>query len=209
MAGHELVGGEAVHDPRRAGEEAEQVGADAISSMAAPTGLPAFGALEPAELVGLGLERIGDLEQQQRAVLRRRLLPGLEGRRGRLDRAVDVLGRAGRDVRDDLVVGRVDDVGRPAVGGIHELAADELLVRLDALEGVGHWGASWMVHRSAGSSAVHRSASRSAVPPRAPSGVRRRRHAASADAAPVSGRAGPSAPRARSGRRRGPCRTTT
>ena len=41
------------------------------------------------------------------------------------------------------VVGRVDDVGRPAVRGIDELAADELLVGLDSLEGVGHGSASW------------------------------------------------------------------
>ena len=59
------------------------------------------------------------------------------------DGAVDVLRRARRDVGDDLVVGRIDDVGRPAVGGVDELAADELLVGLDALEGVGHGTASW------------------------------------------------------------------
>ena len=44
---------------------------------------------------------------------------------------------------DDLVVGRVDDIGRPPVGGLHELAADELLVGLHAVEDVGHLGASW------------------------------------------------------------------
>ena len=54
----------------------------AISSIAAPTGLPAFCALEPAELVAARLEGVGDLEEEQRAVLRRRVLPGLEGRLG-------------------------------------------------------------------------------------------------------------------------------
>ena len=169
MAGHELVGGEAVHHPRRAGEEAEQVDAHADLVDGGTDRLAGVGALEPPELVGPSLERIGQLEQQQRAILRRRLLPGLEGGRGRPDGAIHVLGRAGRDDPDGLVVGGVDDVRRPAVGGIHELATDELLVGLDALEGVGHWGASWVIHRSAGSSAVHRSAGRSGVPPRAPS----------------------------------------
>ena len=69
----------------------------------------------------------------------------LERRRGGLHGAVHVLGRAGRDLRDDLVVGRVDDVGGPAIGGVDELPADELLVGLDALEGVGHGKASWGV----------------------------------------------------------------
>ena len=52
VAGHELVGGEAVHDPRRAGEEAEQVGADADLVDGGTDRLAGVGALEPAELVG-------------------------------------------------------------------------------------------------------------------------------------------------------------
>ena len=196
MAGHELVGGQAVHHPRGAGEEAEQVDAHADLVDGGTDRLAGVGALEPPELFGPSLERIGQLEQQQRAILRRRLLPGLEGGRGRPDGAIHVLGRAGRDIADGLVVGGVDDVRRPAVGGIHELATDELLVGLDALEGVGHWGASWVIHRSAGSSAVHRSAGRSVVPPRAPRDAAPHRPPP-ARAAPVSEPAGRSAPGAR------------
>ncbi len=140
VPGRELVGGEAVHHAARAREEAEEVGADGHLVDGGADRLAGVRALEPAELVAARLEGVGDLEQEQRAVLRGRLLPGLERRVGGLDRAVDVLVRAGRDVRDRLVVGRVDDLGRAAVGGIDELAADELLVGLDALGDVGHRG---------------------------------------------------------------------
>ena len=143
MPGHELVGREAVHDARGPGEEPEEVRTDADLVDRGPDRLAGVRALEPTEHVGLGLEGVGDLEQQERAVLRRRLLVRLEGRRGGLDGAVHVLGRARRDVGDDLVIGRVDDVGRLAVRGVDELAADELLVGLDALERVGHGTASW------------------------------------------------------------------
>ena len=123
----------------------------AISSMAAPTGLPALALSSRPSSSALASMRVGDLQQEQGSILRGRLLPGLEGGLGRVDRAVDVLGRAGRHVRDDLVVRRIDDLGRPAVGGIDELAADELLIGLDSLEGVGHGMASWGVTGRVGS----------------------------------------------------------
>ena len=91
MAGQELVRGEAVHDPRRAGEEPEEVGADGHLVDRGADRLAGVGRLEPAELVGRGLEGVGDLEQDQAAVLGRRLLPRLERRRGGFDRPVDVL----------------------------------------------------------------------------------------------------------------------
>jgi hypothetical protein len=108
-----------------------------ISSIAAPTGFPAFA------LVGSGLELVGELEQEQRAVLRGRLLPGFECLRGRLHGAIDVFGSARRHVGDDLVVRRVDDLGGATVRGVDERATDELLVGLDALERFGHGTASW------------------------------------------------------------------
>ncbi len=138
VAGRELVGRKAVHDPSRAGEEAEQVGAHGDLVDGGADRLAGVRALQPAELVGPRIERVGDLEEQQRAILRGRLLPRRERRLGRVDRPIHVLGGARRDARDGLVVGRVHDLGRAPVGGIHELAADELLIRLDALEGVGH-----------------------------------------------------------------------
>ena len=94
----ELVGRQAVHDARGAGEEAEEVGADGHLVDGGPDRLAGVGALESAELVGPRLEGVGDLEQEQRAILRGRLLPGLEGGLGGVDRAVHVLERARRDV---------------------------------------------------------------------------------------------------------------
>ena len=138
MARHELVRRESVHHARRPGEEAEQVDAGGHLVDGRADRLAGVCTLEPPELVGLRLERVGDLEQQQRAVLRCRVLPFLErGGRG-VDSPVDVLLRARRDVGDHLVVGGVDDLGRLAVGSIDEVAADELLVGLGSFERLGH-----------------------------------------------------------------------
>jgi hypothetical protein len=145
MARHELVGGKAIHDARRTGEEAEEVDRGRHLVDRRPDRLSGIRALESTELVGLGLERIGDLEEQQRAVLRRGLLPALERRLGGVDGAIDVLLRARGNVGDDLVIGRVDDLGGPAVGRVDEVAADELLVGLGSFERLGHGGASWAV----------------------------------------------------------------
>ena len=95
-------------------------------------------ALEPADLVGRGLERVGDLEEDQAPVLRRRLLPGRERLLRGVDGAVDVLRGARRNLGDDLAVGRVLDVEGLARGGIDELAADELLVGRNCGKRVGH-----------------------------------------------------------------------
>ncbi len=141
MAGHELVGGQPIHDPRGTGEEPEEIGTDPDLVDGGADGLAGIRALEPAQHVGVRLEGVGDLEHQQGAILRRRLLPGLERGRGGAHGAVHVLLRARRDVRDDLIVGRVDDIGGAAIRGVHEVATDELLVGLDGRERVGH-GAS-------------------------------------------------------------------
>jgi hypothetical protein len=143
VAGQELVRREPVHRPRRAGEEAEQVDARRHLVDRGPDRLAGVRALEPPELIGTGLELVGELEQEQRAVLRGRLLPGLVGLRGRLHGAIDVFGSARRHVGDDLVVRRVDDLGGATVRGVDERATDELLVGLDALERFGHGTASW------------------------------------------------------------------
>ena len=140
MAGQELVRGEAVHHPRRAGEEPEEIGADGDLVDRGADRLAGVRRLEPAELVGVRLEGIGDLEQDQAAILRRRLAPGLERLVGGLDRPVDVLVGGRRHLGDHLAVGRVLDVERLARRGVDELAADELLVGLDALDDVGHVG---------------------------------------------------------------------
>jgi hypothetical protein len=92
--------------------------------MAAPTGLPAFRLSSRPSSSPLASEEVGELQEHQRAVLRRRLLVRLEGRRGGVDRPVDVLCSALRDVGDDLVVGRVHDLLGLARGGVDERPAD-------------------------------------------------------------------------------------
>ena len=141
VARRELVGGEAVHHPAGAREEPEEVGADGHLVDRGADRLAGVRALEPAELVAARLEGVGDLEQEQRAVLRASSSSrsGTRCRPRSTARSTSSAG-AGRDARDGLVVGRVDDLGRAAVGGIDELAADELLVGLDALGDVGHRG---------------------------------------------------------------------
>ena len=71
VPGHELVGGQAVHDSRSSGKEAEQIRADGHLVDGGTDGLARVRALEATELVGSRLQPVGDLEQQQRAVLRR------------------------------------------------------------------------------------------------------------------------------------------
>ena len=109
MAGDELVGGEAVHHARRrpakkrnrSAQTADLVdgGADRLAGVRA---------LEPAELVGVRVERVGDLEQQRASgpaassSSRSRRPSPPRRRRGRRPPG------ARRDVGDDLVVGRVD-----------------------------------------------------------------------------------------------------
>ena len=81
-----------------------------ISSIAAPTGLPAFWLSSRPISSAARLERVGDLEQDQAAVLGRRLLPGLECLRRRRRPRGRRPRRSSRDFGDDLAVGRVLDV---------------------------------------------------------------------------------------------------
>jgi hypothetical protein len=62
VTGHELVRGEAVHHARRSREEAEEIDARVHLVDRGTDRLAGIGALESTELVGLGLEGIGDLE---------------------------------------------------------------------------------------------------------------------------------------------------
>ena len=65
VAGEVLRGREAVRDARRAGEEPEQVDADGDLVDRGADRLAGVRALEPAELVGRGLQGVGDLEEEQ------------------------------------------------------------------------------------------------------------------------------------------------
>ena len=162
VTGCELVGRKAVHHPRRTGEEPEQVSADGHLVDGGADRLAGVGAFETAQLLAPPLEGVGDLEQHQRAILRRRLAPLGERLLRRVDRPVDVLGRARGHAGDDLVVGRVDHLGGPSVRGVDELPADELPIGLDALEDVGHGRPSWDVVQQAGRVSGHPTPSRKA-----------------------------------------------
>ena len=109
-----------------------------ISSIAAPDRLARLARLEAAELVGVLVEDVRDLEQREAAGLGRREAPRLERGLRRVDRAVHVRLARGRDVRDHGAVGRVLDRERLAGGRVDPLPADELLVRLDSIERLGH-----------------------------------------------------------------------
>ena len=146
VAGHELVGRQAVHDPRRAGEEAEQVDAGGHLVDGRPDRLAGVGALEPAEPVAALASRasasLSSSRERSWGVVFFHVSKAVVGG---VHRPVDVLGGARRHAADDPIGRRVDDVHGLAVGGVHEVPADELLVGLDAFCDVGHLGASWAV----------------------------------------------------------------
>ena len=144
VAGEVLVGGLALEDAAGAGEEAQVVDDHRDLVDRRTDRLARVLRLDPADLVGPRLDRVGQLEHQQAAVLGRRVLPASRRRvAAALRGPIDVL-RPGRlDVGDDLSVGRVLDGQRLAAGAVDPGSADELLVGLDALEGVGHGTASW------------------------------------------------------------------
>ena len=139
MAGQELVGGEAVHHPGGAGEEAEQVGAGGHLVDRRADRLAGVGALEAAELVGLGVEHVGDLEQQQASgpagVVCFQVSNALSA--ASTARSTSSCELAGTLAMTSSLAGLTTSAVLP-VGGVDEVAADELLVGLDSFEGLGH-----------------------------------------------------------------------
>ena len=87
--------------------------------MVTATGLPVFCALHPDQVLGPGLEGVGDAEQGQAALGRRGVPPLGEGGGGGGHGGVDVLGPRHRGLEVLLAGARVDQHGRsrrPAVG---------------------------------------------------------------------------------------------
>ena len=138
MAGEVLVDGLALHDPGRAGEEADVVGRRPHLVDGSPNRFAGVRRLEAPELLGMGLDGLGELQEHEASVLGRRVLPGLEGLGGRPDRAIDVLRTAGRDAADDLARRGVEDVEELATRGLDEFAPDELPMGRDLLLELGH-----------------------------------------------------------------------
>ncbi len=138
QAGRVLVDRLALHHPSCPGEEAQVVDDDRDLVDRGADRLAGILRFEATELVGTGLDTVGELEEHAAPLGRSRVLPGFEGRRGGVGGAVDVLGVRGLDLGDDLAVGRVLDIERLARRRIDPFATDELLIGLDALEDVGH-----------------------------------------------------------------------
>ncbi len=111
-------------------EEAEQVAGHAHLVDGGPDRLAGLQGLETADLVGVRVEQVRDLEEREAAGLRGGMAPALERLGGGVHRAVHILLARGRDVRNGLVDGGVLDGLRLTGRGVDPLAADELLVRL-------------------------------------------------------------------------------
>ena len=85
--------------------------------------------LDLGELVGVGLDQVGELVHQERAAGGWELRPRPLERRGRgLDGAVHVLDPSVRHLRDRVARRRVDRLEGPPLGGLHPIAADQQAV---------------------------------------------------------------------------------
>ena len=82
--------------------------------------------LELDQLVGAGLDGVGDAEQRERTLRRRRIAPRLERRRRRLHGLVDVLGPGQRRRGVLLTRHGIDHRRRGAVGSGHLFTVDEV-----------------------------------------------------------------------------------
>src|SRR5262249_42590923 len=118
--------------PAGAREEAQVVDEERDLGLGETDRLADVGGLERRELVARLLDAIRELEQHERAVLGRRVLPLRERRRGRVDGAVHVLRGPLRDLPDALLVDRADDRLVGAVDRGDHLAVDEVLVAIHA-----------------------------------------------------------------------------
>ena len=123
-----LAGGLALERARGAGEEAEVVGRERHLVAGDRHRLADVLRLELRQLLGVVVDRVGELEQQLHPVLGRLLAPGLERLAGCLDGALDVLGTRPRYLGDDLAGRGIEHLHRLAGGRIDPLAADEVLV---------------------------------------------------------------------------------
>jgi hypothetical protein len=131
VVGHVLPGRAAFEDPGRAGEEAEVVGGVGHLLRHRQTErLAGVLALDGVDLLGAGVDRLGDLEQRVGAVLGRGVAPRLERRRRGAVGPVDVLGTGHRRGGVHLPGRRVDDVVPLARHAVDELAVDDVLESL-------------------------------------------------------------------------------
>ena len=127
VVGEVLARGASLQQPGAAREEPELI--DHRADLLVPGELERFAgvaALGLDELLGPGLDGVGDAQQGQASLLRRDVAPRLEGGRGRGHRGVDVGGSGQRRLGVHLPRTGVDDVGRTAVLCVDALAVDEV-----------------------------------------------------------------------------------
>ncbi len=82
-------------------------------------------AFDQRQVVPVLLDRIGQLIEQMAAVGRRHAGPLWERRLRRRYRAVDIRFFRFRDLREQRIVERIEDVELRSIGGGNEIAADE------------------------------------------------------------------------------------
>jgi hypothetical protein len=130
VAGHVLAGGPALEHPGRPGEETDLVDhrGDLLRA-GEPQRLTGVLALHGNQLVGPGLERVGDPDQRLLPVAGCAVPPALERLLSRAHGRVDVRGRGDRGLGEHPAGGRVDQVRGPAVGRVDLGAADEVAQR--------------------------------------------------------------------------------
>ncbi len=123
-----MSAGATLQAARGAGEEAQVVDherdlvlAECVDRLAGVVGL------QLGELVGVLLNRIGELEQRSRALAGRRDRPALEGSARGFDGAVNVGCRRQRGVRNHLTGRRVEHRFALTVRGRHVRPVDEVL----------------------------------------------------------------------------------
>ena len=130
VAGQVLAGRLALEHPGRPGEEPELVD-HRRDLLARGERLDLAGVLrlQGDELLGVRLDRVGDLQQRLLALAGRRTSPLAEGLVGRRVGRVDLLRPADGRLGDDLAGRRVDDVARGAGTAVDVGAADEVAQR--------------------------------------------------------------------------------
>ncbi|MCY1178553.1 hypothetical protein D9M73_189070 [compost metagenome] len=110
MARQVLAGGGTLQAAAGAGEEAEHVGdGRQLVVQRGGVGLAAVVRFQAGQLFGVGVDGIGQLEQQQGTILRRGLRPGVEGGVGGLHGGVDLGFCCFIDFRKDATQRWVED----------------------------------------------------------------------------------------------------
>jgi hypothetical protein len=131
VAGHVLARRPALEKPRGAGEEPELVHARRqFLGGGQAAGLAGVAYLGVDQLVRVGLDRVGDLQQRALPLGRGGVPPALKGSRGRIHGGVHVASARDRGASEHVAGTRVDEIAVATVGGVDEGSVDEVAQRL-------------------------------------------------------------------------------